>query len=206
MMLLRAGVATASVTRASASPLLRIPARLCSSGGGGNTPAALAAAAEAAAERRQNATQFASGVRSWGLRKLPQRDFSGAKVPERGIVRSSLGIYLQDPTDLEDNEAALAAITVRPFSPFVFETGEDMVFKGMEEAVLTLGVAERAFFHIPPNMAYGDDGAVGVPPNTALYLDMEVHHATDLSMKARLNRRNAHKEKYFVKKVKDSDV
>lgn len=47
-----------------------------------------------------------------------------------------------------------------------FKMGAGEVIPGIEEALLGLGAGAKGVFFIPPHLAFGDKGRVGVPPNT----------------------------------------
>jgi len=46
--------------------------------------------------------------------------------------------------------------------------GTNALIPGLEEAVKTMRAGERAIFFIPPNLAYGNRGRIGVPPNAVV--------------------------------------
>ncbi|KAH7556829.1 hypothetical protein JRO89_XS11G0000800 [Xanthoceras sorbifolium] len=60
-------------------------------------------------------------------------------------------------------------------TPFCFKLGQGEVIKGWDEGVATMKKGERAIFHIPSGLAYGDAGSPPlIPPNSSLVFDIEM--------------------------------
>jgi FKBP-type peptidyl-prolyl cis-trans isomerase len=59
--------------------------------------------------------------------------------------------------------------------PLSFRIGEEQVIAGLEAAVRTISLGERAKVTIPASMAYGSRGFPGlVPPDMDLFFDVEL--------------------------------
>lgn len=70
--------------------------------------------------------------------------------------------------------------------PMVAATRENPngTIPGMVEALTKIGVGGKARLHIPPSLAYGDEGYQGIPPGAALIFEIEVMGVKDAAKQA----------------------
>lgn len=70
--------------------------------------------------------------------------------------------------------------------PMVVATRENPngTIAGMVEALTKVGVGGKARLHIPPSLAYGDEGYQGIPPGAALIFEIEVVGVKDAPKEA----------------------
>jgi peptidylprolyl isomerase len=83
------------------------------------------------------------------------------QIPEEGEpVRIDFTAWFEDGTRLDSS--------IDAGQPLVFALGSEQIFPGLSEAVSLMRVGGRSQFIIPPDLAFGEQGAAGIPPDTAL--------------------------------------
>lgn len=110
----------------------------------------------------QNTQQTASGIRY-----IIQTQGTGNK-PSRGRnVRLNYKGRLLDGTVFDDS--------YQRGSPIEFQAGTGRVIQGWDETVMDMRQGEKRLVIIPPELAYGNEGAGGViPPDSFLVFEMEL--------------------------------
>ncbi|HSM18881.1 MAG TPA: FKBP-type peptidyl-prolyl cis-trans isomerase [Hyphomicrobiales bacterium] len=83
------------------------------------------------------------------------------EMPEDGQpVRVDYTAWIGDGTRLDSS--------IDTGEPLVFALGSEQIFAGMSEAVSTMRVGGQSQFIIPPELAFGEEGAGAIPPNSSL--------------------------------------
>lgn len=83
------------------------------------------------------------------------------EAPEDGQpVRIDFTYWLEDGTRLDS--------TVDQGQPLVFALGSEQIFPGLTEAVSLMRVGGQSQFIIPSELAFGGEGAGGIPPDSTL--------------------------------------
>ncbi len=58
--------------------------------------------------------------------------------------------------------------------PFVFPVGVEQMLEGLDEGVSTMKVGGKRQLVVPPELAFGDEDTVAVPPNTTLVFEVKL--------------------------------
>lgn len=91
------------------------------------------------------------------------------RVPETGeVVSVHYTGYLEDGTQFDSS--------VDSGQPFSFAVGQGLAIPGWDEGIGLLKLGDQARLILPPDLAYGAEGAGGgiIPPNATLVFDVEV--------------------------------
>ncbi|KAG2441197.1 hypothetical protein HYH02_010041 [Chlamydomonas schloesseri] len=117
-----------------------------------------------------------------------------SQAPEGGLPTVNIGVkFRPDPCDpktkvgdwvgvhyvgkLEDGEEFDNSFTRG--EPIEFQLGAQQVIAGWETGILGMCVGEKRRLHIPPHLAYGDEGAGPIPAGASLVFDVELVRITD---------------------------
>ncbi|OJH34797.1 FKBP-type peptidyl-prolyl cis-trans isomerase [Cystobacter ferrugineus] len=116
-------------------------------------------------------------------------------APELGVDltlmnRSESGLYTQDQvvgTGLEATNGRLLQVNYSGWlpdgslfdtslgrSPFSFTLGQGRVIRGWDEGLVGMKVGGKRRLVIPSDLAYGEQGNYGIPPNSVLIFDVEL--------------------------------
>jgi peptidylprolyl isomerase len=95
----------------------------------------------------------------------------GQQSAERAVSGSNVSVhytgYLPDGKVFDSS--------IERADPLKFKLGAGRVIKGWDEGIALMQVGDKIRLIIPPNLAYGEQGAGGViPPNTTLTFDVEL--------------------------------
>jgi FKBP-type peptidyl-prolyl cis-trans isomerase FkpA len=100
--------------------------------------------------------------------KTDLRDGTGATASLGRTVMVSYTGWLYDPTRAESKGTQFDTST-----NFSFQLGAGRVIQGWDQGVVDMKVGGQRRLVIPPNLAYGSQGAGGViPPNATLVFDI----------------------------------
>jgi len=102
-----------------------------------------------------------------GLQYVIETEGSGV-IPEAGeVVQVHYEGKLADGTVFDSS--------YERGEPIAFPLGQGLVIPGWDEGISLLSVGSKAKLIVPPELAYGEFGAVGViPPNATLYFEVEL--------------------------------
>jgi FKBP-type peptidyl-prolyl cis-trans isomerase len=100
-----------------------------------------------------------------------QQDLRIGAVGRRVTVNYTGWLY--DPTRMENKGQQFDTSVGRP--PFGFTLGAGQVIRGWDQGVPGMKVGGQRRLTIPPDLAYGSNGAGGViPPNATLVFDVDL--------------------------------
>jgi peptidylprolyl isomerase len=102
-----------------------------------------------------------------GLQYVIETEGAGA-IPEAGaVVQVHYEGKLADGTIFDSS--------YERDEPIAFPLGQGLVIPGWDEGISLLSVGSKAKLIVPPELAYGEFGAVGIiPPNATLYFEVEL--------------------------------
>jgi len=89
------------------------------------------------------------------------------EIPEAGqVVTVHYTGWLEDGTEFDSSRGR--------GEPFQFALGQGMVIAGWDEGIALMPVGTRAQLIIPSDLAYGEAGRPGIPPDSTLVFDVEL--------------------------------
>ncbi len=89
------------------------------------------------------------------------------EIPEAGqVVTVHYTGWLEDGTEFDSSRGR--------DQPFQFALGQGMVIPGWDEGIALMPVGTRAQLIIPSDLAYGEAGRPGIPPDSTLIFDVEL--------------------------------
>jgi peptidylprolyl isomerase len=121
-----------------------------------------APAASPAAAQDAPAAQTPTTTES-GLQYVDTKVGTGAGAKVGQTVSIKYTIFIKD-----------SKIEERSVVPMTFTIGKDQALKGLDEGVRTMKLGGQRKLTVPPNLAYGAEGAKKVPPNSTLTIDVEL--------------------------------
>jgi len=102
-----------------------------------------------------------------GLRYAILEQGGTGEQPEVGqVVSVHYTGWLEDGSSFDSS--------VERGQPFSFPLGQQMVIAGWDEGIALLEVGDKARLIIPGDLAYGEAGRPGIPPNATLIFDVEL--------------------------------
>jgi FKBP-type peptidyl-prolyl cis-trans isomerase FkpA len=108
------------------------------------------------------------------LQSLPLKEGTGAAVAggQIAVVQYTGWLYDASATDHKGKQFDSSRTAGQPFK---FPLGTGSVIKGWDQGVVGMKVGESRRLIIPPDLAYGDNGAGGViPPGATLVFDVDL--------------------------------
>jgi peptidylprolyl isomerase len=102
-----------------------------------------------------------------GLQYAILEQSNSGEQPETGqVVSVHYTGFLEDGTSFDSS--------LERGQPFSFPLGEQRVIPGWDEGIALLEVGDKARLIIPSDLAYGEAGRPGIPPNATLIFDVEL--------------------------------
>jgi FKBP-type peptidyl-prolyl cis-trans isomerase FkpA len=123
---------------------------------------------------KQDAASPPSAPAVTSMQNIVLKPGEGAAIAagQMAVVQYTGWLY---ETAAADNKGKRFDSSLDSGKPFSFPLGTGSVIKGWDQGVVGMQVGERRRLIIPPDMAYGDAGAVGViPPGATLVFDIEL--------------------------------
>lgn len=97
------------------------------------------------------------------------------KQTESLIAQNGDFVWVHYTGKFQDGKVFDSSLTRGPTDPIAIRLGAGMVIKGWDEGIVGMNVGDKRQLIIPPDLAYGKQGAGGViPPNATLVFDVEL--------------------------------
>lgn len=109
-----------------------------------------------------------------GLKYIDLVQGDGAEAKKDDTVSTHFTVWVKGETD---NQYIYSSQGGEPVS-FVVGKG-DSVFPGWDEGVLNMRVGGKRLLVVPPDLAFGDQPASGIPANSTLIMEIELENATE---------------------------
>jgi FKBP-type peptidyl-prolyl cis-trans isomerase len=132
-----------------------------------NNPKSSTAAVLNSMDQNNTAQQSATSYDIQGMKVEILQRGSGAAAKAGDAVTVNYVGTLQDGTKFDSS--------IDRGQPFQFTLGQNSVIQGWELGVVGMNVGEKRKLTIPPELAYGSQGAGGViPPNATLNFEIDM--------------------------------
>ncbi len=103
---------------------------------------------------------------SSGLQYIIFSEGDGEMAQEGEVVSVHYTGWLEDGTEFDSSRSR--------GTPFQFALGRGMVIPGWDEGLALIPVGTQARLIIPSDLAYGEQGRPGIPPDSTLIFDVEL--------------------------------